>query len=648
MRMNIRPLFSTLCCLFFLPAAHAQLPFWQNFFGGKGYDVAKKCQIMPDGTLLMAGEQADVNGRPDVVLLRYATQGVVTWRVVLGGNGTDELNDIATLPDGSIFALGVTDSAGGGIPPLAGRTDIWVAKYAPTGGLAWCRSLGGKGNDRGNALLALPNGDVLIGCESGSINGSMKSWNHGGYDGWLARLSGKDGSVIWEKHIGGGKNDAVVALCKGTAPGQYTVVSTTDSRDGDADRTGSTASSGKKDIWVCTVDEKGTLSNHHFYGGTDHDDVHTAIRDKFDRLVLAGTTFSIDGDGRAKYEEGDAWLLCINADGKVAWHQTFGGTKADGANKAIATADGGYLLAGTTKSNDGDVKFSAGYYEGWLVKTDMTGTLRWVKSYGFSGRDMMFDVVEVPKGGFILAGYCELMPEFPLPMHKGAFDWWLMNIPDPERPGCEAFVTPPMLTGNVLDRETNAPLVASITLTDNATLKPLSQVRTKDSTGTFQMIMPVTKGLVSINVLAKGYLFYGRDFLVDSIRNKTTVKQTIRLIPIMVGGSLTLDNIYFESGKWNLLPGSYAECERLLAFLNLNPTVAIRINGHTDNTGNKNDKVTLSLNRANAVKNYLENHGIAADRLQVKGWGMSKPVVANDTPEGRMQNRRVEIEVTAK
>lgn len=644
--MRLLPLFG-LCLLLNAPYSHAQVPFWQVFFGEKGYDIAKKCVIMPNGTLLVAGEQGGSNGRTDVVLLRYATQGVVMWRTVLGAKGSDEIADVAAMPDGSIVAIGTTDSAGGGIPVLAGRTDIWVAKYTPKGSLQWCKTFGGKGNDRGNALQLLPDGSILIGCESGSINGSMKSWNHGGYDGWLARLSGQDGAILWEKHVGGGNNDAVTALCKGATPGHYTVVATTDSRDGDADRTGSRASSGKKDIWVFDVDEKGTVSGHKFYGGTDHDDVHAVVRDKFGRLALAGTTFSPDGDGRARFGEGDAWLLCINGDGTVSWSQTFGGAKPDGANHLVATADGGFLLAGTTRSADGDVRFQAGYYDGWLLKTDMTGTQRWNKTLGFTGRDMMTHVIEAPGGGFLVTGYCEQTPELLLPSHKGGYDWWLMNLPDPERP-CEAFVTPPMLTGTVTDKDNNQPLAASITLTDNQTLKSLATVASEGESGTFQLVMPVTKGLVSINVLAPGYLFYGRDFLVDSIRNKTVVKQNIKLIPIVVGGSLTLNNIYFESGKWDLLPGSYAECERLLAFLNLNPTVKIRINGHTDNTGNKNDKATLSLNRATAVQQYLLSHGIAADRLQVKGWGMSKPVAANDTPEGRLQNRRVEIEVVAK
>jgi len=635
---------------FFLAQAtgllQAQLPFWQEYFGAKGFDVGKKTLIQKDGTLIIAGEMGSVNNQSNVSVMKYGTQGNVFWRTTLGGNGMDELSDIIETQDGGFLLIGTTDSAGGGIPALAGRTDAWVARLTPSGALQWCHTFGGKGSDRGVAALALPDGGFLIGCESGSESGSMKSWNHGGYDCWVARLNAR-GGLIWEKQYGGSKNETVCALLA-LKEGEYLVACTTDSQDEDADRTGTKGSFGKKDVWTFVIDDSGAVLRRNFYGGTDHDDIHTVVRDKFGNLVFGGTIFSTDGDGRGQRGEGDAWLFCVTPMGERRWSHTYGGTKADGVNNVTATADGGYLFAGMSKSNDGDIFYSSGYYEAWLLKTDIGGNMKWSKTYGYSGRDAFHHVVEAPRGGFLATGFVELMPEFPLSQHHGGYDWWLLNIIDPDRRDCEPFTTPPVLMGKVSDRDTGTPLGATIILTDNATLKPLATIMADDTAGAFELLMPATKGLVSINVLTQGYLFYGRDILTDSIRTKTTVRQTVQLTPITVGGSLTLNNIYFESGKWDLLPTSFAECGRLAAFLNLNPAVKIRINGHTDNTGNKSDKATLSLNRANAVRDYLVKYGIDGTRLLVKGWGMTRPIVSNDTPEGRMQNRRVEVEVTAK
>ncbi|MBL0322772.1 MAG: OmpA family protein [Ignavibacteria bacterium] len=69
------------------------------------------------------------------------------------------------------------------------------------------------------------------------------------------------------------------------------------------------------------------------------------------------------------------------------------------------------------------------------------------------------------------------------------------------------------------------------------------------------------------------------------------------------------------------------------------------LTGNTDNVGNKSDNLDLSLRRANAVRDYLINKGIAADRLSTKGLGMASPISTNSTEEGRRLNRRVEMKV---
>jgi outer membrane protein OmpA-like peptidoglycan-associated protein len=207
-----------------------------------------------------------------------------------------------------------------------------------------------------------------------------------------------------------------------------------------------------------------------------------------------------------------------------------------------------------------------------------------------------------------------------------------------------AYVTPPLLFGKVLDKKTGEPLSATITLTDNRTLDSLTSATTSDD-GSLIMTLPAY-GLVSINVLSPGYLFYGRDIRMDTVATtQTSTEQAFRLEPIKPGATLSLDNIYFKTGQWDLLPPSYAELERLIAFLRLNPRVWIQINGHTDNTGNAAEKLQLSLNRAESVRAYLIQRGILPLRLKVKGYGMTRPRASNRTAAGRRANRRVEFEV---
>ena len=111
------------------------------------------------------------------------------------------------------------------------------------------------------------------------------------------------------------------------------------------------------------------------------------------------------------------------------------------------------------------------------------------------------------------------------------------------------------------------------------------------------------------------------------------------------GKPVVLRNVFFETGSAALQPNSAYELDRLAALLADNPRLKIRINGHTDQIGNEADNQKLSELRARAVLDYLISKGIAAARLQSKGYGESKPVDTSDTPEGRAANRRTEFEI---
>lgn len=116
---------------------------------------------------------------------------------------------------------------------------------------------------------------------------------------------------------------------------------------------------------------------------------------------------------------------------------------------------------------------------------------------------------------------------------------------------------------------------------------------------------------------------------------------------IKVGETVTLNNIFFENGRYYLLPESYSELNKLAQYLIKNPGIEIQINGHSDNAGLwfKNQKV--SELRAREVFEYLIKKGVQ-NKMYFKGFGSSRPVADNDTPEGRAKNRRVEFEIIKK
>lgn len=109
--------------------------------------------------------------------------------------------------------------------------------------------------------------------------------------------------------------------------------------------------------------------------------------------------------------------------------------------------------------------------------------------------------------------------------------------------------------------------------------------------------------------------------------------------------SASAQNISFGSGTAKLTTSSHASLNRIVTIMNENPTLKLRIEGHTDNAGDDDANMTLSKNRAEAVEAYLVSKGISEDRIETEGFGETMPIADNKTAAGRTKNRRVEIKI---
>jgi len=109
---------------------------------------------------------------------------------------------------------------------------------------------------------------------------------------------------------------------------------------------------------------------------------------------------------------------------------------------------------------------------------------------------------------------------------------------------------------------------------------------------------------------------------------------------------LRTNAIHFEYKSAELGPGSDLILEQLIGLLRQHPEVKLVIEAHTDDIGSRSYNIDLSQQRAQSVQNYLESHGISADRLVPVGHGKNQPIASNKTEDGRSQNRRVEFRMT--
>jgi len=198
--------------------------------------------------------------------------------------------------------------------------------------------------------------------------------------------------------------------------------------------------------------------------------------------------------------------------------------------------------------------------------------------------------------------------------------------------------------GTIMSCEKDKAVGGTILVTDLGTGKAVGIYTSNVTTGKYTVILPAGKNY-AITVEAPGYAFYSKNINIPHLDHYVEMKDSICLDPLEIGTVFVLNNVFFDVDKATLRPESLTELDRLYDILLKNPSIRIRISGHTDSDGSEEHNLKLSDSRAHAVKDFLVAKGIAATRLEYKGFGEGSPVKPNDTPENKQLNRRTEIEV---
>ena len=152
------------------------------------------------------------------------------------------------------------------------------------------------------------------------------------------------------------------------------------------------------------LNEEGGLEWEYKYGGSGDEKVrHSALQTQDGGYILAGWTNSNDGDVGPTNGKKDIWVLKINATGNtIEWSQNYGGSEDDAAHSIVQLTDGSYLIGGWTASSG--LGFSIkGEQDCWVIKIDSIGQIIWSKNYGGSGNDKIEAIQETENGGFIFA-----------------------------------------------------------------------------------------------------------------------------------------------------------------------------------------------------------------------------------------------------
>jgi hypothetical protein len=251
-----------------------------------------------------------------------------------------------------------------------------IIQQSATPIMRWDQTFGVQGNDMVYSLAHTSDCGYILAGSSRFYIGERR-WD---MDARLVKTD-VNGNVQWQRTIGGNEFDEAHSAIQ-TSDGGYII----------AGRTYSFYGSGIDDFWLVKTDAEGTEQWNRTFGGADFYFASSVRQTSDGGYIIQGQT---DPYGSCFY---DLWLVKTDAEGTEQWNQTFGGDSNGRLHSLQQTFDGGYILGGNTRS------FGTGSSDFWLVKTDLSGVELWNRTFGGNFRDIAYSVQQTPDGGFIMAG----------------------------------------------------------------------------------------------------------------------------------------------------------------------------------------------------------------------------------------------------
>jgi uncharacterized delta-60 repeat protein len=337
-------------------------PHFCKAIGGPGVEIGRSLIKTSDGGYAIAGTYSHV----DVYVVKLDANGNLQWTKTIGGKDFEDGYSLIQTSDGGYAIAGYTQSFG------AGGEDVYVVKLDAKGNLQWTKTIGGPKDDWSSSLIQTSDGGY-------AIAGSTKSFGAGGLDVYVVKLNA-NGNLQWTRTIGGPESEGGFSLIQ-TSDGGYAIAGYTYS-----------FGAGDRDVYVVKLDANGNLLWTKTIGGKKEDVGTSLIQTSDGGYVIAGSTSSF-GAG-----SGDVYVVKLDAKGNLQWTKTIGGPESEGGHSLIQTSDGGYAIAGSTKS------FGAGDYDVYVVKLDAHGNLQWTRTIGGESWDEGNSLIQTSDGSYVIAG----------------------------------------------------------------------------------------------------------------------------------------------------------------------------------------------------------------------------------------------------
>jgi len=351
---------------------------WNRTYGGSGWEEGHSVIQTSEGGFAIAGSTSVGTGNNDFLLVKTDSAGNMQWSRTYGGALYD--NAYCLIQTFGGYAMGgSTNSYGAG-----GSNDFWLVKTDPRGNALWNRTYGTTDTEEAHCLVQTFDGGY-------ALAGHKYSWTPAtNWDFWLVKTDSV-GGMVGSRRYGGAQQDQAYAVVP--TFGGYAM----------AGHTYSYGASGG-DFWLVKLNVETSLEHQRnlggffvhdwnkTYGGTDIENCTDVVQTTDGGHALVGSAYLTGWSW-------DFWLVKTDSTGNVQWGRRYGGgTGTDLARSVVQTGDGGYAIVGSTTS------FGSGGIDGWLVKTDAAGDVQWTQTYGSGFDDEFYCVVQTNDGGYAMAG----------------------------------------------------------------------------------------------------------------------------------------------------------------------------------------------------------------------------------------------------
>jgi len=341
---------------------------WFKHYGGTSPDFGLGIDQTSDGGYIVTGStESFTHGSSDFAFYKLYSNGNKVWFKHYGGSSSESGRSVQQTSDGGYIAVGRTGSY------TYGGWDIGIYRLNSSGNKVWFKHYGGANGDYGNSIQQISDGGYIVA-------GNTHSYTYGNSDVAIYKLN-SSGNKVWFKHYGGSGNDGATSIQQ-TSDGGYIVAGWT-----------SSYSHGGNDFAIYKLNSSGNKVWFKHYGGT-LTDTATSIQQTSDGgYIVAGytTSYTYGGDDIAVYK--------LNSSGNKVWYKHYGGTYDDFGYSAEQTSDGGYIITGYT------VSFSYGSHDFAIYKLNSSGSKVWFKHYGGTNSDKGRSIQQTSDGGYIVAGY---------------------------------------------------------------------------------------------------------------------------------------------------------------------------------------------------------------------------------------------------